>query len=77
MGPTACYDCPDNPEGKEKQKAKDSDTRLIEQYWPEIELSSRLHTSSRLGLLRDTELSESEYQFLSVFYGEWERATRG
>lgn len=77
MNPSACHGCPDNPKGKEQQHEKDNDTSLIETYGPELDLTSRHFTSSRLGLLTATELSETEFQCLSVFYWEWEKLARG
>jgi hypothetical protein len=77
MSPHACYGCPDNPRGKEKTEEKQDDEKLIELYWPDIDLAQRFYHAARLGLLTISDLRETEFQHLSAFAWEWERQSRG
>lgn len=77
MNPTSCHGCPDNPAGKEKQDAQEHDKRLIEDHGYELQLTQRLYTASRLGLLTDWNLTEEEFQNLAVFQAEVQKRSRG
>lgn len=68
--PTACHGCPDNPNEGEDRKRH---TELLQIYGMDLAHIGRLHDAARMGMLRLTDLSESEFDQLRIFWWAIER----
>jgi hypothetical protein len=70
MSPTACFGCPDNPQGTQ-QKQLDADA--LERHQPDIDRIERLHDAVRMGLLKLGDLGELEFEMLRSYWWEIEK----
>ena len=70
MSPTACYGCPDNPQGSEK---KQIDASALAKHESDIGRIERLHDAVRMGLLRLADLDEMEFEMLRCYWWEIEK----
>jgi hypothetical protein len=70
MSPTACFGCPDNPQGSERKRM---DAGALAKHQADIERIERLHDAVRMGLLKLKDLGDLEFEMLRSYWWEIEK----